>query len=178
MLSKDPSTDRIGIALPLKLAALACAMFGFGFLMVPLYDVFCDVIGIAGPPDYTVAVVGEQRPDTGRIITVEFVAGVNQHAPWEFRPRLVSMEVHPGKLYDTTFFARNLTGERITGQAVPSIAPGEAAQYFRKTECFCFQRQEFAPGEGRDMPLRFIVDQALPEHIDRLTLAYTFFVTG
>jgi cytochrome c oxidase assembly protein subunit 11 len=86
------------------------------------------------------------------------------------------MEVHPGQLYDATFYARNLTDRVITGQAVPSIAPGLAAKYFRKTECFCFTSQKFDAEEARDMPLQFIIDPELPEHIDRLTLSYTFFV--
>ena len=115
--------------------------------------------------------------DQSRSITVEFVAAVNQYAPWEFRPAVASMQVHPGQLYDTSFFARNLTNRRIIGQAVPSVAPGQAARYFQKTECFCFTSQEFAAQEGRDMPLQFIVDPDLPAHIDRLSLSYTIFVT-
>ena len=87
------------------------------------------------------------------------------------------MEVRPGEMYDTTFFARNLTDRNIVGQAVPSIAPGQAVKYFQKTECFCFTSQEFDPREGRDMPLQFVVDPDLPEHIDRLTPSYTFFTT-
>lgn len=160
-----------------KLAGIACGMFAFGFLLVPIYDVLCDLAGIGGKTDGTPAVVDSFRPDEGRTVTVEFVASVNEYAPWEFRPTLTSMEIHPGELYDATFYARNLTDRSLTGQAVPSVAPGVAAKYFRKTECFCFISQEFAAEEARNMPLRFIVDPDLPEHIDRLTLSYTFFVS-
>jgi cytochrome c oxidase assembly protein subunit 11 len=173
MNKKSTRTDRILIA---KLAAMAAGMFAFGFLMVPLYDVLCDLAGIGGKTDTTPAIVKTQTPDETRIITVEFVASVNEYAPWEFHPTLTSMEVHPGQLYDATFYARNLTDRVITGQAVPSIAPGLAAKYFRKTECFCFTSQKFDAEEARDMPLQFIIDPELPEHIDRLTLSYTFFV--
>ena len=31
----------------LRLAAIAVGMFGFGFALVPLYDVLCDVMGIS-----------------------------------------------------------------------------------------------------------------------------------
>jgi cytochrome c oxidase assembly protein subunit 11 len=169
--------DRVNRTLIIKLAGMAIGMFAFGFLLVPLYDVFCDLAGLGGKTNSAPAVVTAPMPDESRVITVEFVASVNEYAPWEFRPTVSSMEVHPGELYDATFFARNLTGHSLTGQAVPSVAPGSAAKYFRKTECFCFTSQEFAAEEGRDMPLQFIVDSELPEHIDRLTLSYTFFVS-
>ncbi len=166
-----PQADRW---LPGKLVVLALAMFGFGFLLVPLYQVFCDITGIGqrtGVP--TADVVVEQPSD--RTVTVEFVATLNQYAPWEFRPAVQSMEVQLGKLYDTTYFAQNLTEQTLIGRAVPSVAPGTASKYFKKTECFCFTEQEFAGDEGRDMGLVFSVDPALPSHIDRLTLSYTFF---
>ena len=60
-------------------------------------------------------------------------------------------------------------------QAVPNIAPSEVAAYFHKTECFCFSPQKFSVGEGRQMPVRFIIDPALPQHIELITLAYTFY---
>jgi cytochrome c oxidase assembly protein subunit 11 len=87
------------------------------------------------------------------------------------------MRIHPGKLYDSKFYARNLTPFASVAQAVPSISPTGSAQYFHKTECFCFSPQKFAPGEGRDMAVRFIVDPQLPANVDTLTLAYTFFDT-
>jgi cytochrome c oxidase assembly protein subunit 11 len=47
--------------------------------------------------------------------------------------------------------------------------------FFHKTECFCFSPQHFKLGEQRLMPVRFIVDPALPGYLDRITLAYTFY---
>ena len=171
MNSCDTKDRRLG----LKLSFMAIAMFGFGFLLVPLYDVFCELTGAGGRMDTVAAqLTGAEAPQERRI-TVEFVASVNQQAPWNFRPAVDSMEVHPGGLYETTFFARNLTARPLVAQAVPSIAPGQANRYFRKTECFCFTEQPFEPQEGRDMPLVFMVDPELPAHIDRRTLSYTFF---
>jgi cytochrome c oxidase assembly protein subunit 11 len=86
------------------------------------------------------------------------------------------MQVHPGQLYDTAYFARNLTNGVLVGSAVPSVAPGQAAKHFIKTECFCFTQQDFTAGEGRDMGVQFMIDPALPDFIDRVTLSYTFFV--
>lgn len=157
---------------------MACAMFAFGFLLVPIYDVFCRITGIGGKVDTTRAVLsGTDMPDEDRLVTVEFVGSVNAYAPWEFRPTITSMEVHPGQLYDATFFAKNLTDRDLVGQAVPSVAPGQAAKHFRKTECFCFTAQNFSAQEARILPVQFIVDTDLPAHIDRLTLSYTFFVS-
>jgi len=162
----------------IKLVGLALGMFAFGFLLVPIYDVFCDITGLGGKFDLEAAVVETRATVDDRVVTVEFVASLNEYAPWEFHPAVASMEVHPGQMYDTTFFARNLTDRELVGQAVPSIAPGQAVKYFQKTECFCFTSQEFTAQEGRDMPLQFVVDPELPEHIDRLTLSYTFFATN
>jgi cytochrome c oxidase assembly protein subunit 11 len=158
-----------------KLVVMAAAMFGFGFLLVPLYDVFCAITGIGVRTGTPTAAEVTEAPVTDRVITVEFVATRNQQAPWEFRPAVASMEVVPGKLYDTTYFARNLTDRQVVGHAVPSVAPGQANKYFKKTECFCFESQDFEPQEGRDMGLTFLVEPDLPAHIDRVTLSYTFF---
>jgi cytochrome c oxidase assembly protein subunit 11 len=162
-------------SLTLRLAALAAAMFGFGFLLVPLYDVFCQITGVGGRTE-DVAAGAPTAIDASRRVTVEFVATVNEYAPWEFRPAVTRLEVEPGRLYDVTFHARNLTGHRLTGQAIPSVAPGRGARYLRKTECFCFRSQEFAPEEARELTVQFYVDPALPGYLDRLTLSYTMFV--
>ena len=154
----------------------ACS-FAFGWALIPLYDVLCKVAGIgnaeakAGPAIVTEAV------DPNREVTIEFVTSPASVGSYEFRPAVASMKVHPGKLYDTSFYAKNLTGTDSVAQAVPSISPTGSGQYFHKTECFCFSPQKFAAGEGRDMPVRFIVDPKLPSNVDRLTLAYTFFDT-
>ena len=161
--------------LTFRLAALAVAMFGFGYLLVPFYYVMCKVTGIGGRPS-AVAAAAPLTVDVTRKVTVEFVAAVNEYAPWEFRPETTMLEVEPGRLYDVRFFARNLTQRHLVGQAVPSIAPGEGARYFRKTECFCFRSQEFGPAESRDLAVQFYLDPALPKYVDRVTLSYTMFV--
>ena len=113
--------------------------------------------------------------DLNRTITIEFIANPATVGSYEFRPDVKSMRIHPGKLYDTQFFARNLTNVASVAQAVPSVSPGGSALYFHKTECFCFSPQKFRAGEGREMPIRFIVDPQLPANVDKLTLAYAFY---
>jgi cytochrome c oxidase assembly protein subunit 11 len=163
-------------SLVFRLAIMAASMFAFGFLLVPLYEVMCRITGIGGRTNTEAATISATQEVSERLVTVEFVAVRNEQAPWEFRPTVVTMQVQPGKLYDTTYFARNLTDGALVGSAVPSVAPGQAAKHFIKTECFCFTQQNFTAGEGRDMGVQFMVDPALPEFIDRITLSYTFFV--
>jgi cytochrome c oxidase assembly protein subunit 11 len=160
-----------------RLLLLAVAMFGFGFLLVPLYDVFCEITGFGGRTNATAAVV-EEAPDLSREIRIEFVTTVNSYAPFEFAADVDSMTVHPGKMYFATFTAKNLSTADKIAQAVPSVAPVSAAEHFTKIECFCFTSQEFAANEARAMPLQFIVDPDLPEYVDTITLQYTFFDTA
>lgn len=159
-----------------RLVVVVLAMFGFGYLLVPLYNVFCEITGANGKSgQLTDAQARSFEVDEDRTVTVEFVAALNQNLNMEFAPVVTTMVVNPGRVYDTTFFARNKTGFELVGQAVPSVAPGNAASYFNKTECFCFTNQRFEIGEGREMPLRFVIDPALPERVKRVTLSYTFF---
>lgn len=160
-----------------RIAVIAVAMFGFGYLLVPLYDVFCEITGLNGKTGQVdeAAVAKRYQPDLSRTITVQFVANNNLGMPWEFGPTVATMDVHPGKVYETAFTAVNPTNRDMVGQAVPSVAPGKASRYFNKTECFCFNQQPLAAGERKEMPLRFIVDPNLPSDVSMLTLAYTVF---
>ena len=159
------------------LLIMTVAMFGFGFALVPLYDVFCQITGFGGRTN-TEAVAAEEAPDLSREIRVEFVTTVNSYAPFEFGADLDSMTVHPGKMYFATFTAKNMTDDDKIAQAVPSVAPVAAAEHFVKIECFCFNSQEFAANEEKAMPLQFIVDPNLPDYVDTITLQYTFFDTA
>jgi cytochrome c oxidase assembly protein subunit 11 len=171
----DPISSK---ALSFRLLALAIAMFGFGFLLVPIYDAFCEITGFGGKTANAAATDVVISADQGREVSLEFVTTVNQYAPWEFHSAVEQMTVHPGGLYEAMFIARNLTDGYKVAQAVPSVAPQQAASHFRKLECFCFTTQEFAPGEEKEMPVRFIVDSELPDYIDTITLSYTFFDTA
>ena len=162
--------------LGLKLALVAVAMFGFGFALVPLYRVYCQLTGFNGGTDRIAAREALTRVvDAERLVVVEFVANTSDSLPWEFRPNITRVSVHPGQLVLAHFHARNLSDNAIIGQAVPSVTPNQAAPYFHKVECFCFTRQPLAPGEGKDMPVQFVVDPDLPPGIGTLTLSYTFF---
>ena len=151
-------------------------MFGFGFALVPLYDVICDITGLNGKTGRVEASEIDQRGvDTSRTIEVRFLAQTNTGLPWSFEPVVEKMQVHPGQVYEAHYRVRSSSKNRTQGQAVPSVSPGLAARHFNKTECFCFTKQELEAFETRDMPLRFIVDRGISEEINEITLSYTFF---
>ena len=160
-----------------KTIVAVVAMFGFGFALVPLYDVFCDITGLngktAGP--YSAESAALQEVDQNRQVRVQFITHNNEDMPWEFKPEIFELKVHPGQLTSVEFIARNPTSKSMTAQAVPSVSPSRGASYFHKTECFCFQQQTLAAGEQVSMPLRFVVDEALPGELKTLTLSYTLF---
>ena len=166
-------------ALTGKLWLFVAGSFAFGFALVPLYRVLCQVTGFGDQKLLSVAVapVRAGSAEAGRTVTVEFMANLPTVGNWEFRPSQATLQVHPGQLYEASFIAHNLTGHDTVAQAVPNIAPGEAASWFHKTQCFCFSPQSFKRGEQRVLPVRFFIDRALPMYVDRVTLSYTFYDT-
>jgi len=159
-----------------KLFLVAVAMFGFGYALVPLYNVLCDITGLNGKTQ-----TGElkealaMKVDESRWITVEFLSQTSSELPWEFRPEQVEMKLHPGQVVTANYVARNVSSKSITGRAVPSVAPNKAAKYFVKVECFCFSEQKLAAGEAKEMPVRFYVDPKVSREVERITLSYTFY---
>lgn len=159
-----------------KLTLGAVAMFAFVFVvMVPLYNTLCEVLGINGKYSGKQYQVVEAKVDTTRTIKVQFVAQNAEGMPWQFVPVQALVEVHPGAVTTIEYYAKNVTGKDMVAQAVPSFVPARSAQYFHKTECFCFQRQPLKAGEEVKMPMQFIVDQELPAEVSEITLSYTIF---
>ncbi|MDR9828846.1 cytochrome c oxidase assembly protein [Vibrio sp. FNV 38] len=162
--------------LTLKLLGAVLAMFGFGFALVPLYDVMCDVLGINGKTNSASiqAPVGMQV-DLTRTIKVEFMSHVTPSMPWLFVPKVTSMEVHPGEVVQTSYRAENNASVDMVGQAVPSVSPGLGASYFNKMECFCFNQQPLSANASTDMGLIFYIEPDIPDTIHTLTLSYTLY---
>jgi cytochrome c oxidase assembly protein subunit 11 len=161
-----------------KMVWLAVGSFGFAFAMVPMYNIACEkVFGIkldktaSAAPKAGAADIDEQRS-----VQVYFDGTVNSKLPWSFAPNQMSMSVVPGKLYETSYRARNVAAYPVVGNAAPSIAPNQYSSFFSKTECFCFTEQALQAGESKDMPVRFIVSPDLPKEVTTLTLSYTFFI--
>ena len=158
-----------------RMLLVVVGMFGFGYLMVPIYDVLCDITGLNGKTGRAAEASLEYEVDENRELRVEFVSTLNESMALEFLPGIRSMTVQPGRVYEMNYRARNGTDRVMIGQAVPSVVPGAAATHFKKTECFCFTQQRFEPGEEREMPVRFVVDPSVPRSVRTITLSYTFF---
>ena len=159
-----------------RLLILVIAMFGFGFALVPLYNVFCSVTGLNGKTGGKVTFADAPTADMTRTIKMEFITSLNESMPWEFKPLTRSVEIHPGKTTKVEFYVKNLTDKDIVGQAIPSVSTGLAASYLHKTECFCFSQQTLKAGEAKTMPVIFVIGNDIPDDIHELTLSYTFFV--
>ena len=157
------------------LVLVVLGMFGFGYALVPLYDVLCEITGINGKVEAATIKEVSYVVDKNREIIVEFITALNEATPMVFRSEIKKLKVHPGEYYTVNFYAENKTDKVMVARAIPSISPGLAAEFFKKTECFCFSEQTFKAREGRIMPVRFVVDPELPEKYKTITLAYTFF---
>jgi cytochrome c oxidase assembly protein subunit 11 len=158
-----------------RLWLFAGGSFAFGFALVPLYDVLCDVTGYGNRSRLAEASEVTEAPVADRLVTVEFISTAPTVGEWDFSPEVGSIQVQPGKLYEARFQTQNLRAHPVTAQAIPSISPLQATQYFQKTECFCFTPQAFEANQSREFTVRFIVDPGLPRSIDRLTLGYAMY---
>jgi cytochrome c oxidase assembly protein subunit 11 len=167
--------DRANRRVLIKSTLGVVVMFLFAlFVMPPLYDAFCELTGLGGKTGGAY-VAQDAGIDESRTVKVQFVTTNNGSMPWDFAPDQFDVQVHPGAPTPVTFYAKNTTGEDMVAQAIPSIAPANAAQYFHKTQCFCFSRQPLAAGESAHMPVVFIVDRDLPAAVNTITLSYTLF---
>ena len=159
----------------LSLTIFTFVMFGFGYAMVPLYDVFCQITGLNGKTIRVEEKVGEEVFLSNREVKVRFDSNINGDLPWRLKSKQKTMKVKPGKFYEATYVVENMYDGDVVGQAIPSVSPQVASLYFKKAECFCFLNQLLEPKETKEMVVRFEVDKDLPEDVTSLTLSYTFF---
>jgi len=181
METQDPGgrqASRLNAKMMGKLLVVAVMMFGFGYALVPMYKVICELTGVnvLTQKDEKVKSAGNTQIDKSRTITVEFDANVN--GPWRFRPTVSSLQVHPGEMAQVVYEVVNTQKRGIVGQAVPSYAPSMSEAHFKKVECFCFRQQTLGPNEARQMPVVFYIDPALPKSVTTITLSYMFFEVG
>ncbi|MBJ9659757.1 MULTISPECIES: cytochrome c oxidase assembly protein [Burkholderia] len=162
-------------AMLLKLVVVAALMFGFGFALVPIYRAICQVTGINNlvQRDVSAREARNTQVDMSRTISVELDA--NARGPLGFRPEQRSLDVHPGEVMTVVYDVTNGQGRPVVAQAIPSYAPKQATEYFKKIECFCFTQQTLKANESRRMPVVFVIDPALPKDVKTITLSYTFF---
>jgi cytochrome c oxidase assembly protein subunit 11 len=168
--------QRSNMRLAMRLGLVALFFVGFGFAMVPLYDVICQLTGLNGKTN-SVAMVADANTqvDVTRAVNVEFLSHSMPGVGLRFKSEQFSIRVHPGEISRMNYTITNTTDKVFVGQAVPSITPAVAAQYFEKLECFCFSQQTFQPGETRTMPVVFVVNPKMSRDLGTVTLSYTFF---
>lgn len=159
------------------LTIVVLGMFAFGFALIPIYNSLCKNLGINGKtnPEAVAYDAAKEKITKNRVVTVEFVATNNSGVPWAFYPKINKIKVHPGEMAKLSFYAENKTDHIMTVQAIPSVTPGIAAKYLKKTECFCFTRQTLNGHEAMNMPLLFHLDADLPGNVNTVTLSYTLF---
>ena len=178
MTIKQENSNMVG-----KLAIIVLAMFAFGYALVPLYKAICEMTGInilaLGEKNITGAksvVPANTQIDKTRLITVEFDANAN--GPWDFKPAMRSLQIHPGELATVMYEFQNVQNRKMAAQAIPSYAPSQAAAHFNKLECFCFQQYTLEAGEKKQWPVAFVIDPKLSKDVSTITLSYTFFEVG
>ncbi len=166
-----------------KLVLIAVGMFAFGYALVPMYKAICEATGInilalgeRELPGVKTSLPANTQIDTSRSITVEFDA--NARGPWEFKPAIRSLQVHPGELATVMYEFQNVQNRRMAAQAIPSYAPAQAMAHFNKLECFCFKQYTLEPGEKKSWPVVFVIDDKLSKDVKTITLSYTFFEVG
>lgn len=175
--SPQKANRRVGLWLTL----MVFGFFGFGFAMVPLYGLICDITGInkaGGSGRVAESELSRLGVDYQRSVRVEFDSTLNEGLDWEIQPAVRSMDVHPGKPYQVTYRVRNNSGREVVAQAIPGITPWQATEHFNKIACFCFEQQTLGPGDSADLKLRFVLDRGLPEKYSTVTLSYTFMDTN
>lgn len=173
----------INRAMAVKLGVIAIGMLAFGYALGPIYNAICEMTGInilalgeRNIPGASSATVPNTQIDKSRSITVEFDA--NTRGPWEFKPAVRSVQVHPGEMATVMYEFTNTQNRRMAAQAIPSYAPRQSAAYFNKLQCFCFNQYTLEPGEKKSWPVAFVIDPKLPRDVTTITLSYTFFEVG
>lgn len=177
--SNKPHKTVVGVAV-----FVAIAMFGFGFALIPLYNVLCDTLGINGSftaiEDGTYNASEETKKalangvDRSRTVTMQFLVNESIGLDLDFRPMTKTLDLNPGEVKEVSYYVKNRSDKTITIQAIPDITPNLAKKYLAKVECFCFRQQTLKPGEEREMPLRFVVNSSIPGNITVLTMTYRF----
>jgi cytochrome c oxidase assembly protein subunit 11 len=174
--------DRENWKMVRKLVVVAAGMFAFGYVLIPIYKHICEITGInilaAGEQDVPGASTAKANSQVDKARTIEVIFDANSHGLWDFKPALSSLKVHPGELATVMYEFQNVQPKRMSAQAIPSYAPRNAAPYFNKLECFCFNQYTLAPGEKKQWPVAFVIDPKLPRDVHTITLSYTFFEVG
>lgn len=156
--------------------AMLLVMTGLAASAVPLYHAFCAATGLNGARRGEGGPLG---PPLARTVSVHFDTNV-KNLPWTFTPEQDSQTIHVGAPAQAFFKVTNHGSRAITGRAAYNIAPAAAAEYFIKTQCFCFSDQTIPPGKTMEFPVLYYVESKYASDpstagIDEIVLSYTFY---
>ena len=160
-----------------SLVAASLLMLGFGFALVPLYDLMCDAFGINGKTENLAVTYDPSNVsvDSSRTIELRTVVVNNESMPWKMLSSAKSINIHPGQVYQLSYKIANPTQNSMTAQAIPSVSPGRAARYLKKIQCFCFNNMSLDPQEESEANVVFYIDPEIPDYVRSMVLSYTLF---
>ncbi|WP_196158914.1 cytochrome c oxidase assembly protein [Reinekea sp. G2M2-21] len=165
--------SHLKVVLTSVVVVIGMVMFVF-LVLRPMYYLICEWTGITGS-QFEVQEARNFEVQMDRPIKVQFLAMNNATMSWQFRPIQNEVIAYPGQQVQIAYFARNGSPRDMVAQAVPSLSPYEATNFFIKTECFCFNQQPLAAGEETEMGLVFQIDPDLPDWVKTISLTYTLF---
>ena len=153
-------------------------MFFLTFASVPLYKLFCQVTGFGGTPK--INNIQDEIKITQKDIKIEFNSDINKKLNWYFKPVQRSINIKIGDSVLAFYKVKNKSNKSVSGTATYNIIPFEAAQYFNKVDCFCFENQTLGPNEEAVLPVNFFIDPKILDdpsvnHLKSIVLSYTFF---
>lgn len=177
MQKKTPSAiEQKNKRLALILMFGVLCMFGFCYLLVPIFTFVCKQIGFNGKTASSPsAMASGMQIDKSRTIRVDLTTFIHGGLDFRFIPLIKHLDIHPGEGKLIYFYAENKSGSGMIVQAVPSVTPPDGARFLKKTECFCFTQQHFNKDEKADMPVYFFIDPSVPASVKEMTLSYTLF---
>ena len=154
------------------------SMVALDIAAVPLYRLFCAATGYNGTTQRAESAPAERIGD--KVITVRFNAAVGPDLAWDFHPKVISIQVHPGEPQTIAYEAVNRGDVGVTGTATYNVTPDKVGSYFDKIQCFCFTKQHLGPGQHAELPVTFFVDPDITRDpdtrdVDTITLSYTMF---
>ncbi len=110
-------------------------IFGFCYLSIPLYRVFCQKMGLFGDNDQKsfkelqakLGSVNKQRK-----IEVFFDSEIDPRLNWKFETQQEKVTIHPGETALVFYKAENKSTKPSVGVATYSVYPETASNYFSK----------------------------------------------
>uniref|UniRef100_A0A914N1T8 Cytochrome c oxidase assembly protein COX11, mitochondrial n=1 Tax=Meloidogyne incognita TaxID=6306 RepID=A0A914N1T8_MELIC len=167
------------------ISGIAIIMLGLSFAFIPFFRILCETTSFNGVAQIArnLNKIATMEKVDDCLIRVQFNADVPSSMQWKFKPLQDEIYVSPGETALAFFTAYNPTNKPIVGISTYNLSPFQAAYYFNKIQCFCFDEQILNPGEEVDLPVFFYIDpdfvnDPLLEDVTNLLLSYTFFESG